>query len=36
LLASHNFFIVIPSMEEVEISLVHASISEMRFISTCR
>jgi len=23
-------------MEEVEISLVHASISEMRFISTCR
>jgi len=36
LLAGRNFFIVILSLEDVEISLVHAGISEMRFISTCR
>jgi len=36
LLAGHNFFIVILSLEEVDISLMQAAISEMRFISTCR
>jgi hypothetical protein len=36
LLAGRNFFIVILSLEEAEISLVHASTSEMRLISICR